>query len=246
MVRARGGAVHRREGVRLFRPELCIHYNRMTDGPTDEVVDALMDDLQQLNELMQERGPTPFLVRVYARSIFSIFDGYAYHLKQKALRRSESAGIQLSNAELEMIYERRGDAPEREGKPKTTPAAENLRFAMKLWARVNGGAAPPRGGQLPSEFDRIRRVRNGITHPKKRSDFNVTGDDARAIGQLFLWFREITEWHAALELQYIDKVEERIRQGNDELRRRIRAAGPVDESVPGRGDIGCTSVVLWT
>jgi hypothetical protein len=202
----------------------------MTDSKPDEVVDALMDDLQQLSELMDERGPTPFLVRIYARTIFSIFDGYSYHLKQKSLRRAKTEGIELSKALMEMIYERRGDTPERDGQPKNIPTAENLRFAMKLWARVNGGVSPPRGGQLPPDFERARKLRNGITHPKKRSDFDVTAEDARAIGHLFLWFREVTEWNSRIELDRIDERKQRLHRDHDELRHEIRAAGPFDET----------------
>ena len=144
----------------------------MPDRPKT-VVDALLDDLQQLGVLIDQHGPTPFLVRVYARTIFSVFDGYAYFLKQNAVKRAEAEGVSLSKDELEMIYERRGGDPARGGKPKTVSTAENLRFAMKLWARVNGGEAPPRDAQLPPEFERIRVLRNAITHPKRIEDFDV-------------------------------------------------------------------------
>jgi hypothetical protein len=192
-----------------------------------EVVEALLAEFGELIAVVNRGASTPLMVKLYTRSIFSILDAYAFHLKQTAQVRSESRGASLDKKQLEMINEVRANS-HGSARPKTIKTGENLRFAIRLYHRVMGGDPPPLGAELPPAFEHARKVRNRITHPKSRVDLEIEPQDATAMGEIFLWFKDITDWETRCELAYINELERESQRRNGELRRTIRPSGAVE------------------
>jgi len=203
----------------------------MPSDIADDVVAELMDDLEQLRKTLQILGPTPFFVRTYVRTLFSIVEAWAYHVKQKAFRRGTERGNTFSKREIEVVHEYRqkqGGATGEAGSPKTIRASDNVRVAIRLWARVHGGEPPPLNGELPAMFSSAQAFRNRITHPKLKSDLAVEPENiGQAIGVLS-WLRDVMAWQSRLELAHIDRVEQELKASSAELRARILAAGRVE------------------
>lgn len=186
----------------------CYH-PLMVQTASDGVVEELLGDLDELRQVMDTLGPTPFVIRSYVRTLFSILDAWSFHIKQKAYARGVARGVAFSKKDLETIFERRltsSTQPLPDDKPKTIPTGDSVVYAIALWRYIHGGEAPPLEGKLPSEFDRLRKVRNRITHPKVKSDLQMTATDAKDAGQVLFWLKDQMTWQSRLELAYIDGV----------------------------------------
>lgn len=188
----------------------------------------MLGDLDQLRQVMETLGPTPFVIRSYVRTLFSILDAWSFHIKQKAHVRGVARGVAFSKKDRETIFERRltsATDPLSDDKPKTIPTAENVVYAIALWRRVHGGEAPPLEGKLPPEFDRLRKVRNRITHPKVTSDLQMTATDAKDAAQVLFWLKDQMTWQSRLELAYIDRVAADVAASLEAQREHIIALG---------------------
>jgi hypothetical protein len=196
----------------------------MTPAAADDVLDALLADLQELSTISDLRGTTPFVIRSYVRTLFSILEAWSYHTKHKAYASGTASGMQFSRKDIEMITERR----ERNGSSmiKSVPPGENVVYAARLWSRVFGSDDPP--VQLPPEFERVRALRNRITHPKSRADLATTPQDASDTGNLLLWLQRLLTWQSRSEIQTIRRMRERIASDTNTLRNQIREHGDVE------------------
>jgi len=196
----------------------------------DGVVEELLGDLEQLGKLLESLGPTPFVIRSYVRTIFSVLDAWSFHTKQKAYVHGESKGIAFTKAELEFIFEQRATKSKGSSsalKPKNIPTADNVRFAIELSRRIYPGEPPPYDGELPREFETVRRLRNRITHPKLAADLAIVGQDATNSGRVLLWLLDQMRWQSRSERAYIDQMRNGLQQSSERLRREIVGHGAV-------------------
>ncbi len=162
-----------------------------------DILTAFGADLRELNKVRDKLGDSPFVARVFVRTIFSIFDGYAWYLKQRALEGAATAGVEFTPQELEIIHEERVKTLQ-SGETKTVPSIvqtkENLKFAIRAYARVRRTEAPLPNNALPAEFHAVSDVRNRITHPKSAADFDISKAEANALGRLLEWFMGLIAW----------------------------------------------------
>lgn len=203
----------------------------MVEESSQEVVHELMQDLEQLKQMLGVLGPTPFVIRTYIRTLFSILEAWAYHAKQKAFKRGSQRGLTFSKNEIQVINERRvstGTDGERSEKPKLIRTSDNVRVAIRIWSRVHQGERPPLDGELPSQFTAAQAFRNRITHPKVKSDLEVMPDNIDQAIAVLAWLKDVMSWQSRLELAHIDRVESEIKARSAELRAQILATGPVD------------------
>ena len=50
------------------------------------IIGSFTEDLAGLGQILQQHGSTDFVARLYIRTFFSMIDGYAYYVKQRAAR----------------------------------------------------------------------------------------------------------------------------------------------------------------
>lgn len=187
-----------------------------------EIMEAFGADLRELNTVREHLGESTFVARVLIRSLFSIFDGYAWYLKQKALEGAQAAGIQFTADDLAMIREERTKGlPSGETRvvPWIVPTKENLKFALSEYARVRHTHPPLLNNALPAEFHLVAKVRNRITHPKSAGDFTISKAEAKAVARLLQWFMDVVAWAGAQEQNNFSEAKTRIAEMFAEARR---------------------------
>jgi len=196
-------------------------------GTPWEIITAFSEELAEINRIRTDSGMTDFVARLFVRTLFSIFDGYAFYLKQQALAGAAGAGITFSKAEMEVIRELREvqTATGVDIRPKIIPTRENLLFALKAFGRVRGSAPPLVANSLPAAFGVAAEVRNRITHPKKTADFLVSQTERDAVAQLMIWWKEVMDWARRAELTYIEHIKQQIHDSTQEMIRRIEEEG---------------------
>jgi hypothetical protein len=186
------------------------------------IIAAFGSDLNELNKVREHLGDSGFVARVFVRTIFSVFDGYAWYLKQRALEGAPNAGIEFGPDELEMIHERRVKtlaSGEKTEVPNIIQTKENLKFAIRIYARERGAEPPLVDNALPSEFRVVAEVRNRITHPKSAADFNVTQSEGVAVARLLEWFMRLVSWAGEQEQTSISEATKRINEMFEEAKR---------------------------
>ncbi len=199
----------------------------MSQNPNPSgIIGAFTEELGELNKILSDRGLTDFVARVFIRTLFSIFDGYAFYVKQLALGGAAAAGITFTQSELEILTELR-NAKDRHGNPETrpkiVPTRENLTMALKSYARVRGSVSPLPNSALPAEFKCASDARNRITHPKQVSDFAISASERQAIGDLLIWWRSVMEWVNDEELRYLEVVKRRIDESAQAMIEKFRS-----------------------
>jgi hypothetical protein len=199
----------------------------MTAEASREVVNDLLEEFREITELVNRGATTPVFARLFTRAIFSILDAFAFHLKQTAYVRGTRRGETFSRKDLLRIHEICLATDGTVERPKTIPTGENLLFAIRTYHRVMRGESPPFSGELSADFELARKLRNRITHPKRRADLQVYSEDAAAVAGLFLWFRDITAWESRCEIVYIDALRRESERSHDALREQIERAGSV-------------------
>jgi len=187
-----------------------------------DIITAFSSDLHDLNKVRDQLGDSPFVARLLLRSLFSIFDGYSWYLKQRALEGATTAKIEFTSDELQIIHEQRvkrlpsGDETV---VPMIIQTKENLKFAIRAFARVKHVDPPLVNGALPAEFHAVAEVRNRITHPKSAGDFNISKAEANAVGRLLQWFMKVVAWAGEQEQNSISEARTRMAEMFDEARR---------------------------
>ena len=133
-------------------------------------------DVAQSAALLESHADNQFARRTYVRAVVAKVEGFT--AKLKGLTESEESDEDLTPAERMLLTEV-SPVLDDHGRAQTVnlyPRLEpNLRFAMTIFARVNGVT-----WSLPVDEDgwgslvRTVKVRNRIMHPKVGDDLNVT------------------------------------------------------------------------
>lgn len=140
--------------------------------------------------------------RVYVRTLFAAIEGVTYAMKQ-ALFAIGRSSQKLEIRELFVLKEsafdlnNKGEIQER---PKYFRIPENLQFTVSCIERVLGSYIDIGiGTQDWTNFIRIVKLRNDVTHPKNLSDINISDENLEHIRSVKLWFeRIVTEMMEAL------------------------------------------------
>src|SRR3954452_10648384 len=103
------------------------------------LLNAFTADLSELNKVREHLGQNAFVARTFVRTLFSIFDGYAWFLKRGALEHAIYANVQFTDKDMEILREERlKTMPDGTTKmvPKIVPTKENMLFSIRAYARV--------------------------------------------------------------------------------------------------------------
>ena len=129
--------------------------------------------------------------RSLVRAFFALVEGTTWHLKASALQHPRAEET-LRLAERALLREE-SYAISDKGTPRVRPkfmgTAENLRFVLGVYARLdNQGFAPDYAGPGWRAFQAALEVRNRITHPKGAAACEVSTDELRWLAEALAWY----------------------------------------------------------
>ena len=154
----------------------------------------LIQDVEHAKALDTDNCSEGFIKRTYVRAFFAMVEGVIAQLKQVALRAHEQTQV-FEGFELELLEERAGyldsnNGTARVGKAKLsflpnlqfsmTSAARALKLAFQLKKDEQGWAA----------MRESVKIRDRITHPKKRDSLEISDDEMKRLGEANAWFRD--------------------------------------------------------
>lgn len=194
------------------------------------ILTALGDELQHSAGLSKVAGIDPaFARRVMLRTLFSTLDAYAFVLSDRALSVAESSGIAFSKGALEVLREaKEKKTPDGkvEWQPQFNATSKHLRTAITAYAKAYGAKSPLPSGDVPPEFKVVEQVRHRLTHPRKVSHFQITGDEAKAVVAVGKWFTEIGSWANAEEQKYIQRLRDANTKKTDQAIEDMKRTAP--------------------
>jgi hypothetical protein len=175
--------------------------------------------------------------RLLVRVIFSTFEGYAFHLRQRAIAIGEAKKFPFSKTSMEKLTEeeqRRREDGTVEKRKRFMKSIEGLRFSIDTLARVLDipGPESPTGHDLEVGF----AVRDRLTHPKAAADFEITEAEAQAMGRVGEWFAKVVTWYSATEVKYIEDLRDSISRSVEEQKARMKRDLDAAMGKSGHGD----------
>lgn len=189
--------------------------------PWMALIQAMGAELRAVTEL---KGlDTQVHRRLLVRVVFSTFEGYAFHLRQRALSIRESKKFTFSKSAMEKLKEEEERLREDgtvERRKRFMGSIEGLRFSIGIFARVLGIPEPesPKGDDLEIGF----AIRDRLTHPKAAADFTITEVEGQAMGRLGAWFAKVVAWYSASETQYIEDLRVSMSRSFEEQKARMK------------------------
>lgn len=174
------------------------------------LVDLVDSDVAAAAAVM-EREPYQFSRRTYVRTVFAAIEAVVWSLKQSAVLAGGIASLSFSQAELALLKEKTYSLKPN-GRAEELPARlrfeDNLKFALKIYARLHGAeTVVDFGGPGFQALHRARKVRDRLTHPKCPDDLDVNVEEARDTFDGFKWVRDTA---LRIQQQGIVKMEEEI------------------------------------
>jgi len=171
-----------------------------------------------------------FRQRLLVRVIFSTFEGYAFHLRQRALEIGQANDYEFSKTAFENLTEQKEvtkDDGTVEMKQFFLGSLKGLKFSIAIFAKVLGVPEPPspKAGDLEAGFS----VRDRLTHPKRAASFNISESEAQVMVRLGGWFSTVVQWYSDTERAYIRQVSEKISASIAARRAEIEAELKKDE-----------------
>lgn len=161
-----------------------------------QILGLLPTLVEDVNTAEEKLNGQQYSRRVYVRTLFAMIEGVIYAMKL-ALFVIGREYCKLKVPDLVVLKESTFDLNpkgEIQEKPKHLRTADNLRFTVRTIERVlkssiNLGV----GTQDWTNFKKGIKIRNHITHPKKREDFVISDAELRCICSVNSWFNEIVK-----------------------------------------------------
>src|ERR1051325_8297310 len=158
--------------------------------------DVLLGDVRESLDNFIHNSESPFLRRVYIRSIFAFIEAMVYRMKQAALLRAVGGNPAGTAAEIALLREETYDLDgkgEARARPKFLKAIGNLKFAVKMYSRYyNANYAFQARGKGWDDFVLAVAIRNRLTHPKTDTDVHVSDADLLTVQNAYEWFKQLT------------------------------------------------------
>lgn len=163
--------------------------------------------------------------RALVRAVFAYLEGSSFGLRSAAFYLARVRKMQLNVGEMMMARETvyaLNDKGEVEEKQMFSSPLANIRFALKLFAKVAGATYEFPAGD--SNFERLRKaqhVRNRLTHPRSSKDLEITAEEQTMVIKAGDWiveqqskvmgtflFRLVTGWQdACRKTKVLPKIE---------------------------------------
>jgi len=135
-----------------------------------------------------------FWLRGLIRTSFAQIEGVAYIMRQVALWAWERSDFSLTEGEAAKLAEE--EVVEKDGektrKRRFNSFRENLELAFKYFPQVFGASFRLNKGDTGwTSFLGAIQTRNAVTHPKKPSEFMLSGNAVKELRDTVIWFGEM-------------------------------------------------------
>jgi len=151
----------------------------------DRVIDMSNEKIKQYKESTQAKflNEQETWIRLAIRLLVTSIESTCYKLKQLALLGYQAHGIVLDEEDVGKLRERTKD-----GRPKFLPTDENIKYSFKMLASAFNHKNMLKCGKEWGTFLKVLKKRNGLTHPKNKSDLKVLPSDHKDAADTMEWF----------------------------------------------------------
>jgi hypothetical protein len=142
-----------------------------------EIMRVLVSDTDRAGELLGTEN-SPYARRNYVRTFFAMIEGLTFQMKHVALERENHGFVNFLLPERNQLREDSG----------FMRPLDNIRLSFECFARAHGSRFKPNYGD--HRWDRLRkaiRIRNGVTHPKRLSDLDISDADVYTLREGMIW-----------------------------------------------------------
>lgn len=147
----------------------------------------LFEDVERARQDL-EAGDDQYRRRTLVRTIFAAIEGSTYVLKQAVLEHAVLHPHLYSPGDFAILREESYELREKgrvHTKFKQLPPIENFRFTLRLWLRMhNLNADAPDAQRFKNAwatFERMKEMRNRITHPKDLNALTISDEEVKEI-----------------------------------------------------------------
>lgn len=159
-------------------------------------IDLLAQDVSEALARQQSED-TQFNRRVVVRALFSLTEAYGYFIRQFCLE-IEHEKVRKghpSNLERQVLLQERLPRIGSNGRIEHTPhrvgTADHLAFTLRVFADHAGVRANFFDREGWKALKGALQVRHRLTHPKERSDVEVSNADMELCAKGYAWFGEV-------------------------------------------------------
>jgi len=135
-----------------------------------------------------------FWLRNLIRTCFAHFEGITFLMRQSAMWAAERSELSLTEVEAAKLAEEEviGEGDQKRRKKRFNSFQENFELAFKYFPQAFGANFRLNKGDVgwPTLLRAIQ-VRNAVTHPKKPSEFMISGVALKDVGDTVIWFGEV-------------------------------------------------------
>lgn len=134
-----------------------------------------------------------FWLRNLIRTCFAHIEGITFLMRQSALWAFERSDLSLTEAEVAKLTEEEvvGEGDQQRRKKRFNSFQDNFELAFKYFPQAFGAHFRLNKGDTgwPTLLRAIQ-VRNAVTHPKKPSEFMISGVVLKDVRDTVIWFSE--------------------------------------------------------
>jgi len=164
-----------------------------------EITDILLTDLRRVIDISgakikkyRDSPESRFLneqetwIRLSIRLLITTIEAVCFKLKQMAL-----AGHQVREKPLDAKDKMKLTEKREDGSPCYIRTADNLIYAIKMFAAVYDSTYKLKFGKEWAVFQKVLKKRNSLTHPKSKGDLAVSITDHNDAANTGIWFSKI-------------------------------------------------------
>jgi len=156
----------------------------------DRVIKISDEKIRQYKESTEEKflNEQKTWIRLSIRLLITSIESTCFKLKQIAMIGYRSRGIILDEEDISKLTERTKDA-----RPRYLPTDDNLKYSFKMLASAFNHKNKLKCGKEWGTFLKVLKKRNGLTHPKNKSDLQVLPSDHKDAADTMEWFFKLLQ-----------------------------------------------------
>jgi hypothetical protein len=134
-----------------------------------------------------------FWLRGLIRTSFAHIEGVTFLMRQFAVWSWERSELSLAEAEAAKLAEEEvtGEGDQKRRRKRFNSFQENFELAFRYFPQAFGASFRLNKGDVGwPTFLRAIQVRNAVTHPKKPSEFMISGTALKDVRDTVIWFGE--------------------------------------------------------
>lgn len=150
----------------------------------------LHDDLQNAKAYLNSND-SQFARRTYIRTLFAFIEGNSFRLRQLALSAHNHRTSCFTNEEIVMLEEKnisvKSNGEVHVGS-KYLDFQTGFKFTLSAYAKAFDSSPPDYSESGWTKLIEVQKIRNRITHPKSKEDFDISDPELQTIDCAKEWY----------------------------------------------------------